>query len=329
MNLPSTDGDWENDFEFENGRYENVCSVCAKTFYGHKRRLVCSRPECNVKDPDVINVYVGEFEGPAAEAVKEALAKEGPLQEKIDHEIAFSELRIDRGRYPNETSEQYLARYASIDLNNIICRFVSLGWVEADGKVRVFGAIKRTGPKGYCLLWSPPPVFAPRFIASGDGKYTLITFDVIGVQDKDPEPEPELPPMTEEEKQQAEAMCRAIENALDTMGASHNMRRDRPYDGQMHTDQGLRGATEISGITFRDLRDCYIRAYCLSAGEENPAHYAEAMKGESACLCANDIFQLKGDVDPIAVAQNMSCEIEKLMGVYPNVPEVKHIDDPE
>jgi hypothetical protein len=105
-----------------------------------------------------------------------------------------------------------------------------------------------------------------------------------------------------------------------------NMLRSRPFNGQPHTDTGQRGATEICGITFRDLRDCFIRAYCLSLGGttvKNQAHYEEALKGERAALCENDLFQLDGQPDPIAVCQNLSCEIERLMGIFPNVPKLK------
>lgn len=98
-----------------------------------------------------------------------------------------------------------------------------------------------------------------------------------------------------------------------------SMFRCRPYLGQDHTNTGVRGKTEINGVTFRDLRDAYIRAYCLSCGIENPAFYEEAQKGEKASLSENDIYNLKGSVDPIAVLQNLSCEIEKLMGIYPNI----------
>ena len=102
----------------------------------------------------------------------------------------------------------------------------------------------------------------------------------------------------------------------------HSMWRGRPYDGQPHTDTGIRGATEVKGITFRDLRDCYLRAWCLSAGPDNPACYEEAKKGERAAICENDIFKLKGSIDRMAVFQNFSCEIEKLMGIFPNVPKL-------
>lgn len=104
----------------------------------------------------------------------------------------------------------------------------------------------------------------------------------------------------------------------------HNMRRSRPYDGQVHTSKGVRGATEIKGITFRDLRDCYIRAVCLAKGandEKNMPYYLEALKGEGATLCENDLYKLIGSADGMAICQNLCCEIEKLMGIFPNAPK--------
>ena len=35
----------------------------------------------------------------------------------------------------------------------------------------------------------------------------------------------------------------------------------RPYDGQPHTDQGLRGKTFVSGLTMRDVADCMVRGF--------------------------------------------------------------------
>jgi hypothetical protein len=102
----------------------------------------------------------------------------------------------------------------------------------------------------------------------------------------------------------------------------HNMRRDRPYNGQAHTTTGERGKTEVKGVTFRDLRDCYIRAFFLANGVNMPTHYAEADKGESAALCENDLFGWDlNQVDPVAVFQNFACEVEKMMGIFPNVPK--------
>jgi len=112
----------------------------------------------------------------------------------------------------------------------------------------------------------------------------------------------------------------------------HNMRRDRPYNGQLHTDTGIRGSTEIKGVTFRDLRDCFIRAILLSTGAETidgvdmRPRYEEATKGEAAALCADDLFGFNLDkLDPIAISQNLSCEVERIMGIFPNVPGLKEL----
>lgn len=102
-----------------------------------------------------------------------------------------------------------------------------------------------------------------------------------------------------------------------------NMRRDRPYCGQPHTDSGARGATEIKGITFRDLHDCFIRAVCLSASHLNQELYDEAENGQDAALCENDLFKLDfNQLDPLAICQNLSCEVERLMGIFPNLPKL-------
>lgn len=136
----------------------------------------------------------------------------------------------------------------------------------------------------------------------------------------------------------------SIEKLFDEIGHDlgwhdHNMRRDRPYNGQPHTGKGIRGATEIKGITFRDLRDCFIRAfirshdYCeggsITPIQPNAALSDEANKGENAALCENDVYNLKGGIDPIAVAQNLACEVEKIMGIYPNVPELICTTEPQ
>lgn len=101
----------------------------------------------------------------------------------------------------------------------------------------------------------------------------------------------------------------------------HSMDRTRPYNGQPHTLTGIRGSTEIRGVTFRDLRDAFIRAYVRSheCSFSNIALIQEAEKGEMAALCENDLYTLKGSTDPLAVMQNLGCELEKLMGIFPNV----------
>lgn len=127
----------------------------------------------------------------------------------------------------------------------------------------------------------------------------------------------------------------SLEKLLDQVGHElgwndHNMQRSRPYNGQPHTSTGIRGATEIRGVTFRDLRDCFIRAVLLSTGAEvidgvdmRPL-YEEAKKGEAAALCENDLYGFNLDkLDPVAIAQNLVCEVERAMGIFPNVPKLK------
>ena len=87
--------------------------------------------------------------------------------------------------------------------------------------------------------------------------------------------------------------------------------RTRPYDGQPHTDLGERGKQEVYGVTFRDLRDCFVRG-CYGAS------------GLSAENYPRDVYGLPWqEMDPIAVFQNMACWVERYMGIYPNVPPLE------
>lgn len=118
-------------------------------------------------------------------------------------------------------------------------------------------------------------------------------------------------------------IIREIENAFDDLGHNDDCHdRSREYKGQAHTCLGVRGQTEIKGITFRDLRDAYIRAVFQSAYHQMPHLYEEAEKGDRAMLSENDLYKLDwNDLDPMAIQQNLSCEIERLMGIFPNLPK--------
>lgn len=99
--------------------------------------------------------------------------------------------------------------------------------------------------------------------------------------------------------------------------------RDRAYDGQSHTDMGLRGQTFVQGLTMRDISDCYFKAILQSSGVLELNKLAEA----------DNIEDIKHAVwhqvnwaalDPVAISQNLTCEVERMMGIFPNVPEVEH-----
>lgn len=96
--------------------------------------------------------------------------------------------------------------------------------------------------------------------------------------------------------------------------------RDRPYDGKPYTDNGIRGKTFLEGLTMRDIVDCYRRAIALSAGHVAPDAYEKAYEGGIDF----DIYKIPlKELDPGAIAQNLTCEIERLMGIFPNVTHLE------
>ena len=99
----------------------------------------------------------------------------------------------------------------------------------------------------------------------------------------------------------------------ETQGSSaFSLERNRPYDGQPHTDQGERGKHQVFGLTMRDIADCIVLGFLDAAGIER----------EWPIL--DDIYTIElENIDPGAVIQNASCHIEKMMGIYPNVQKLE------
>lgn len=89
--------------------------------------------------------------------------------------------------------------------------------------------------------------------------------------------------------------------------------RRRSYSGQSWTDDGVRGMTEVKGLTMRDIADCLRVAIWESCGSPDNA--------ESIYDC--DLSQC----DPIAISQNLTCNIEKMMGIFPNIPKMESVFD--
>lgn len=86
--------------------------------------------------------------------------------------------------------------------------------------------------------------------------------------------------------------------------------RNRPYDGQPHTDGGERGKQLVNGLTMRDIADCIVRGFldCGGIHREVPIH--------------DDIYTIDlNNIDPGAVIQNAVCHIERYMGIFPNLPK--------
>ena len=97
--------------------------------------------------------------------------------------------------------------------------------------------------------------------------------------------------------------------------------RNRPYKGQPHTDNGERGKTEVKGVTFRDIRDCFILACFDAANDQLTEEKKDRWRKDRMTL--NEIYELDlNKLDPIAWAQNLSVRIEKMMGIYPNIQAI-------
>ena len=78
------------------------------------------------------------------------------------------------------------------------------------------------------------------------------------------------------------------------------------YKGQIHTDYGDRGRQIISGIKHSDL------------------YQAVSVAIKQCCRDEAEFEKIPIDVE--AVAQNLGCLVEKMMGLFPNVPDLRTPD---
>lgn len=87
----------------------------------------------------------------------------------------------------------------------------------------------------------------------------------------------------------------------------------------------------IDGITVRDLNDCFVRGFLLSAGHVVPELYEEAKRGQEALINPSDLYVFNlNELDPMAVFQNMVLEIARLTGtnLWPEAVKTK-IETPD
>jgi hypothetical protein len=97
---------------------------------------------------------------------------------------------------------------------------------------------------------------------------------------------------------------------------------NRPFIGQDHTDEGERGKTEVKGIRFRDLCDCVVKGLFSAAEHESIDFDEKCKRVENNTITYTDMYGLRlAEMDPNALIQRISCEVEKAMGIYPNIPE--------
>ncbi len=92
------------------------------------------------------------------------------------------------------------------------------------------------------------------------------------------------------------------------------------HSPQPHTIAGKRGDVIINGVTFRQIAECVLRGMLDGA-----THYD---KTDTVNLDYHRLIDIiykvewLGDFDPMAIVQNASCHIEKVLGIYPNIPKL-------
>ena len=96
----------------------------------------------------------------------------------------------------------------------------------------------------------------------------------------------------------------------------HTTCPERPFTGQPHTNQGERGKQEVSGLRMRDIADA------IAIGMAQSSHPNKAYElSEKGLLNYNDLYAIDfSKLDPVAIIQNVTCQIEKKMGIFPNIP---------
>lgn len=99
-------------------------------------------------------------------------------------------------------------------------------------------------------------------------------------------------------------------------GINRDTSRDRPYTGQPHTSEGVRGKTLVKGLTMRDVDDCMAMGLLEASGIHE---LYEAV--QNGTWTYRDLYKLE-DFDPVAAIQCMGCRLEKMMGIFPNVPNL-------
>jgi len=98
------------------------------------------------------------------------------------------------------------------------------------------------------------------------------------------------------------------------------MSRRRPHTGEKGRYGLPRSSVTVSGLNVRDIQDALIRAACACG--HDPDMVESAKEGENAALHRNSLFLLY-DLDMAAVHDALGDELEKLMGIYPNLQGVE------
>jgi len=108
---------------------------------------------------------------------------------------------------------------------------------------------------------------------------------------------------------------------------------DVMHSGQPHTILGIRGQQEMK-LKEIQIAECFLRGmldgatYYSLDKNGNLTNRIETEKLEYHHLI-DIIYKVEWlkDFDPVAVVQCAGCHLEKILGIYPNVPKLEKNDD--
>jgi hypothetical protein len=94
---------------------------------------------------------------------------------------------------------------------------------------------------------------------------------------------------------------------------------ERPFRGQPHTFEGRRGATELAHLRVRDVHDCIALALLRLYGRSDAFIDGGGATWNDVDDAAGEAARPFESMDMMAFAQAVCCELERRMGIYPNV----------
>lgn len=112
---------------------------------------------------------------------------------------------------------------------------------------------------------------------------------------------------------------------LNTPEDFKNMLKEVLHSPQPHTDAGERGDYIVNGITIREIAACVLRGMLDGAtkfSEEYPKLKAEDLDYHNLLDIIYEVTWIE-NFDPVAIQQNVTCHIEKSIGIFPNIPPLK------
>lgn len=106
------------------------------------------------------------------------------------------------------------------------------------------------------------------------------------------------------------------DNPLDAIKAifGENLDPNRPFLGQQHTYTGERGKQVLHTVRMRDVHDLVLKHIAHACGDDRDPDE----------IILDDLYKYDlNQIDPLGLVIELCSDIERMMGIYPNVPDLK------